>query len=744
MLGGMQSDMFVAGYAFRSFGAVTFRHTGSIPQWNPYLFGGLPYIAAMHGDIFYPTAWLRWIMPVDLAITWGMAIHFVLAGWFTYIFARALGIRWSGSVLAAVSYELTGIVASQMSPGHDGKLFVSALTPLAFWILMLAIRDRKRWAYGVFAIVVALTVLGHYNMSYFLLIALGLWTLYLTFWDDARPRDELPWIPLGGALAAVIVGIGISSLQIIPFLDYIKYSPRADGGTDTGWAFATSFAFPPRELFTLLLPQFNGILDHYWGQNPLKFHTEYMGALPLMLAALGLGDRKHRRLVVALCVCAAVFLLFAWGGYSPLYKVLFGVLPYLNKIRAMGMVFFLTAFPICLLAGLGLERLLAREVRTRTVAIVAGSVTAFALLGALGGLQPLAETLATPERAEAVRANAPELQAGAVRLLIFTLLASVGVLGVATKRLKVTTGEWVLIIVAVLDLWSLDRQFFTFSPRASVLFHEDQITRYLENVPRPYRVLDAGAYGQTSILMGYGIPNVLGYHGFELRSYDELGGRTAGWQNVGSPSFLDLLSVRYLILPEPQSVPGFHVAVPQSTTTLGTRAVLLERDSVVPYARVALNAVKAPEGPEIGTLLDPRFPINDVVLFADTSSVRVDSIVQPLPRSRVSATLTSWAPGAMTIALNGSDAKAGYLLVSENWYPDWHATVDGKPAVVRRGDHTLISVDLPAGAREVRLWFAGADYARAKLVSLLSLLIAVGMIGVGALRDRQRDPVLQG
>src|SRR5881275_2229395 len=48
LLGGSRSDMFVAGYAFRLFGAETFKHTGSIPQWNPYLFGGLPYIAAMH------------------------------------------------------------------------------------------------------------------------------------------------------------------------------------------------------------------------------------------------------------------------------------------------------------------------------------------------------------------------------------------------------------------------------------------------------------------------------------------------------------------------------------------------------------------------------------------------------------------------------------------------------------------------------------------------------------------------
>ena len=70
-----------------------------------------------------------------------------------------------------------------------------------------------------------------------------------------------------------------------------------------------------------------------------------------------------------------------------------------------------------------------------------------------------------------------------------------------------------------------------------------------------------------------------------------------------SPSFLELLSVRYLILPQAQTIPGFHVAVPQTTTTLENPALLLERDNVVPYARVMLNAAKTPEGPEVATLL---------------------------------------------------------------------------------------------------------------------------------------------
>ena len=79
----------------------------------------------------------------------------------------------------------------------------------------------------------------------------------------------------------------------------------------------------------------------------------------------------------------------------------------------------------------------------------------------------------------------------------------------------------------------------------------------------------------------------------------------------------------------------------------------------------------------------------------------------------------------MRITLDGAAAKPAYLLIGENWYPDWHATVDGKPAPVLRADHALLSVVLPPGAREVTLRFASAAYARGKLVTLAAVLVTL-------------------
>lgn len=727
LFGGARSDMFIAGYSFRLFGADWFREHHAIPQWNPYLFGGIPYIAAMHGDIFYPTAWLRWIMPVDLAITWGMALHFVLAGWFTYRFCRALGLSWGAAVGAGIAYELTGIVASQMSPGHDGKLFVSALTPLAFWTLLGAIRYRRGWAYGAFAFVIALAILGHYHMAYFLLIALGLWALYLAFWDPERPREQHPWAALGVTAAAAVVGVAITSLQVLPFLEYVPYSPRADGGPDQGWAFASTYALPPSEIFTLLLPQFNGVLEHYWGRNPIKFHTEYIGFLPLALTALAFGDRGRRRLVIALSVGALLFLLFSFGGYTPFYRPFFELLPLVKKIRAMGMVFYLPAFFVCVLGGIGLDRVLTRAVPIRTVLAVAGGLTLFALLGAVGGLQSMAETLAIPERLDAVLANAPELRAGAFRLLVVGLLASATLWAAASGRISRRAATAAVLAVLALDLWSMDRKFYTFSPRAAQLFADDAVTSYLEQVPPPYRVLDAGNSYGYSLLMAYRIPVALGYHGFQMWRYNELIGAQSGFANVFTRNLLDLLAVRFLILDRPQDVPGYHAVVPPTVTSFGTNAALYERDSLPAYARVVRSAAKVDETQIVPTLVDPRFPIDRIALLPDTSTATSPAPQPPFPASAVAAEVTAWKPGSMTVALRGVDAAPGHLLVSENWYPDWHAEVDGKPAVVRRANHSLLSVDLPAGAKSVRLWFDSPAYARGKWISAAALLLAVGM-----------------
>src|SRR5919202_2587522 len=101
------SDQF-SGYAYREFAASVLRETGAFPIWNPYILGGLPFVAAQHGDIFYPTFLLRLLLPVDAAMTWSFAIHIFLCGLFTYGFLRAWGFEFFPSLIGGVGYMLSG------------------------------------------------------------------------------------------------------------------------------------------------------------------------------------------------------------------------------------------------------------------------------------------------------------------------------------------------------------------------------------------------------------------------------------------------------------------------------------------------------------------------------------------------------------------------------------------------------------------------------------------------------------
>jgi hypothetical protein len=99
-LAGPMSDQQIDGYAIRWWSAAQWRATGQLPQWNPFLFGGHPVLTGF-GDLFYPSAWLRFILPTALAMNLAFVVHYVLAGLFMYWLLRLLQVSWLGAVTGA-------------------------------------------------------------------------------------------------------------------------------------------------------------------------------------------------------------------------------------------------------------------------------------------------------------------------------------------------------------------------------------------------------------------------------------------------------------------------------------------------------------------------------------------------------------------------------------------------------------------------------------------------------------------
>src|SRR5690606_30762443 len=94
------------------------------------------------------------------------------------------------------------------------------------------------------------------------------------------------------------------------------WSPRAGGA---GWEHAISYSFPPEELINTYLPQFSGILEHYWGRNGIHLHSEYLGAaaLFLVLAAFGRKGGIRRSFLWFWTGVFVISLFWALGGFTP-------------------------------------------------------------------------------------------------------------------------------------------------------------------------------------------------------------------------------------------------------------------------------------------------------------------------------------------------------------------------------------------------------------------------------------------
>jgi hypothetical protein len=753
------NDQYSSGYAYRHWAAEWTKTLGHIPLWNPEIFGGIPFVAGMHGDVLYPTAWLRLVLPTHVAMNLGFVVHYILAGLFTYLFLRRWRVSWTGAVVGGLAYQMAGVIGSYVSPGHDGKLFVTAMLPLAVLALTLGIRDRRLEGFAILAVAVGLMMLSpHPQMAQYALLAAGIFALYLVFSEGSVKSMKERVTALGLAVAGVVVGVGISAAQYLPFYEYIPYSPR-DASVLKDFAWSAAYAIPWAHVPEFVIPRFTGetFTGTYWGPNGLKLHSEYLGLLAVVLAAFGAADRDRRRMVVWLGAIALLFLLVALGGATPFYRLWWEVVPFASSMRAPGMALFVVAFVVSVLAAFGVERVAAgRTSRLGPAAMIAGG--AVAVLGVSGLLGSIAQSLGTaigqsfgfPQWAERAAAAAQTIQWSA--LVAGLAAVGAGAATVALRRGRLPGGAWAAVLIALVgtDLWLNVRPFWMYSNVHEELFAGDAIKARLKSLPKPIRVWDVQYGGIPSVyegaaLMADDIAQLYGHHGNEPHAFDVLNARqgsSLSFARAGDPRILDLFAVNHVILQAqaaPDSLPGFRRTLSDVAASSGATATLFERERPVPYARFVPTAIPAASMTQAAsTVVGASFDPYRVVMLDSTAGAPAGAMPDSLPPAPdLAITFAEWRPGRMRMQLGAPAPSAGHVLVSENWDQEWRATVDGRETPVQRGNVSLITVPVPAGAREIVLDYEGRAFARGRTISLVSLLVvAIGLIAPVLIRRR--------
>jgi hypothetical protein len=752
---------------------------GSFPLWSPEILGGTPFIEALSGgdSLYPPSLLLLLLLEPYRALGWKLVLHILAAGFFMFGWIRALGGSRPAALVSGVGYMLAPMLVSFVRPGHDGKLFVMALAPLLFWAVERHFARASARSFAGIALVVALVVLTtHFQMAYFLFGGAGLYAIFRTLQETRAgggtageespaepPRRTRAGLRLGLFLVASVTGVAAAGVQFLPAVAHVReYSRRVettrDEAGEVGRAWSSSWSLHPEEAMSVLVPQFAGnnaggaawASNTYWGRNATKDNLETAGVLLLLLAAVSFAGGARKGVRWFLAGLGGTAFLFALGTHTPVWGLFYALVPGIRLFRAPSMTAFLFVFAVATLAGLGFDRLL-RAAREGTddgwrgpLRVLWGGTGVFALLWLLtasGALQQFWTTAvypeASPRQLQAVEAIRPLVAQGA---LVSLLLAGGGaVLAWAVKRaylapVALVAGTVLLVAVDQLRVDGPFVQVMDFHAWARPDPNLQAILDAQRGKVEPYRLLSFAHRGQDVTPAMYGIELAAGHHPNDLARYRDLIGMVGSDEprNLYDGDIRRLLNVRYLIWPDWQNgelddQPGIL-----SRTRLSDGRVFetLLAEEGLPRARLVASAVVKSGEEAVPYMLSDAFdPVTQAVLSEPPPL--------ELPGGPVAGEVRWEERGPNRLRLSVVSDRPALLVVADNWYPAWRASVDGEEAPVLRAYHTLRAVPVQAGSHTVEMWYDSGVLSAGLWLSLFLLPTLLGIWGVGTLREER-------
>jgi len=324
---------------------------GDFPLWNPFTYGGAPYLGQFQSALLYPFNLLFLTLPVGQALNWSITLHIFFCGLGVYLWLVYKQISRPAAFLAAVAVVCGGTLFLHSYAGHLSNLCAMAWVPF----LLLCIDRWLAESHGKWVLLASLVVAlqitaGHPQYVYYTAIAAALYTLVF---GVGRRRLLLT---LCGFLCIYILAALIAAAQLWPDIRAAAETARASG---MDYAFASMFSFPPENLLTFIAPWFFGDLrsNPYWGRSYLWEMEAYLGIGTLLLAIFGAAGLRKGALWRPL-ILLAIFLLLAFGRHTLLYNGMFHAVPLYSSFRGTSKFLFFATLFIAFFAAHGFDRLL--------------------------------------------------------------------------------------------------------------------------------------------------------------------------------------------------------------------------------------------------------------------------------------------------------------------------------------------------------------------------------------------------
>jgi hypothetical protein len=692
--------------------------SNGFPLWNPYTYGGSPFLGNLQIAPWYLPGTLLAILSPLRWFGWTMLLHTVLAGVFMYFLIFHLTRDRLSSTAMGLVYLGSGFLVTRISDGHITILNGLPYIPL---ILLSFLRWHERPAYPgwvLLTIFISIQLLGGQpQIPYLTLFLAGLMALRFS-WERYRggERSLLPLLlPEAALLTAAGGAILLTAPAWLPFYELNQLSAIRSSGIS--FESAAKDSLPWVHLWTFFAPFLFGdpAGSGFW-ETSTGYHEicGYMGIGTVLFALAALFAPRWPR--KWFWVGAALgMLLLALGSNFYLYKSLYLFLPGVRFFRVPARFLLLYSVCLCILGGYGLNFWLwDRDKQPALRLKILLAIAAMVLIVLLGRQYAMGLSDGMPKGDsfnEAMMERQSGIRGAVATGVGFLLWWTLAIMASRLKKVPVNVyGVCLVILLGVETIWFAHR-FIDPRPTSEILagnYPETPVIEYLKSHTGGQRVLlpDATLGWQyrkehpelfPNRLMVHGLRTVRGYDQTFLESYAAY---IYGMQGIEDdrylnvflnvfdparihPRLLSALAVRYVVTPEPIASKDF-------------RKVLSGSPMVYEYTKAFPRAY----------ILPPDLSIPDRLPEDATAIIELDT--------------------PNRIAIRAELARPGWLVLADNDYPGWVAKSGSDLVRIEKVLGTFRGIRLEAGRHEVVMDFRPSSLKQGLALSLFTFIALVG------------------
>lgn len=697
--------------------------------WTPLLCCGLPVLADPQVSTFYPLMQLCRLLPAGY--NW-----YVLSGYLiAFVGATALAYRLTksnyGALVAGVVYGGSGFLISELN--HVQIVHTFALLPLLLLFADLVsagkgqLTDKRLGLKALaLAVLVACSIFaGHPQTCFYGLFLTALYPLW------GKSRKGAPWfVHLTQSVLPVwlclFVGVLLGAVQLLPSLELSQLSYR------------THFTFSDFLTGQLGLNDFLGfafpyVLGGRYGtlqgmtvvnQGPPPGYV-FFGFAPLLLSLFVIFKSWREPTVRFFAVVWLLAIFFVLGNSTPLAQLAY-MIPGFGSFRGLYRMLLMVSVAVAMLTAMAIARL---EVLTRRPGTGNGLDLQrlvprhgikrhlyFMLYLILGGLSY-------------------NFLLGTLPLLIYLLSP--------LKRSR----QILMLCAVVLSLMSYGMEadwkhnIVTWSSMQAPV-ESAKLKETLQKEQTRIFTLKGLEGGEHEFLPNlsrlWGIPNASGYEPLVPWRYARLLHMAEGgfiqppWLFTAENRAFDVASIKYVIAPEVEVTPRIIDENAKDAWTYmqpDRGAAYLENKRVLPRYRFATRVLAVTDDMAVNAIRTGQYPGGtfdpvDTVLLARLGDGMASAAEAQLPSVAgappAKLSYSDLVESETASKLHVSLSQPAYLVISDQYYPGWTATVDGADAHLLRANLCFRAIKLDKGEHDVAIEYKPE-----------SLRLAYGVSGVG-------------